>query len=196
MKISISAAIATPLAVCCSLASADVLDPVIQITCDKKAQFFLIEQGWEQVPYDAPYPPRITPSDTEIPVRGLMWAVESREGVVTWHSKTIRRYCRLRNTTYTAILNGYKFSQNVQGMCGGNSPTLSLTLLQGDKVLAKDLVFDKSCFTSPNIVHSIRLEPLKLKALVSIGSDADLFTKEVSVSLDAPITRKSLFDED
>lgn len=196
MKICMRAVIATPMAICCSLALADDPDAVIRIVCDKNAQFFLIKQEWAEAPYDAPYPRKTAPSDTDISVRGLMWATESPKGLVTWHSKAVRRLCRLRGTTYTAILNGYKFNQNIQGMCGGGSPTLSLTLLQGSKVLAKDLVFDRSCPTSPNIIHSIRLEALKHEAFIALGGEDEISTKEVKVSLDTHITRKGLFDEE
>jgi hypothetical protein len=187
--------IAAPLVIGYSLALADDPDAVIEISCDKKNNFFLIKQTWEQAPDNAPYPRKIGPRDMRISVRGLTWAKESPEGVVTWHSKTIHRLCQLGNTTYTAILNGSKFNSNIQGMCGGGSPTLSLTLLQGMKVITPDLVFDHACHTSPNIIRSIRLEPLRHEAVVSLYDDVTLSTKDIDVLLDVPITRKRLFDE-
>ena len=168
---------------------------MVRFTCDSKNNYLLIEEYSEQMDIDAPYPRVIKPKDTTISVRGLMWATESANGVVTWNQKAIRRACRLGKNTYVAILSGYKYNENVQGMCGAGSPTFSLTIHKDRKLVAKDLVFSTSC-ASPNLIKSIRFEPKINLALISILNGTTQIEKELRVSTKTPLSRKQLFGEE
>jgi hypothetical protein len=175
-------------------ALADDPDSMVRLTCDSKQNSLLIEEFAEEMDFDVPYPRIIKPADMTISLRGLMWATESVSGVVTWHNKPIRRICHLGKHTFVATLNGYKFNENVQGMCGAGSPVLSLTIHKDDKLVAKNLVFDNTC-ASPKLIKSIRLDAKANRALITFLDTARQSESQLSVSTTAYISRKSLFGE-
>jgi hypothetical protein len=175
-------------------AIADDPDSMARFTCDSKQNQLLIEEFAEQMDFDVPYPRVIKPRDTTISVRSLMWATESPSGVVTWHNKAIRRICRLGKHTFVATLNGYKFNENVQGMCGAGSPTLSLTVHKDGKLVAKNLVFDNAC-ASPKVIKSIRFDPKANLALITLLDTKSQSESAFSVSTTTTISRERLFGE-
>jgi len=177
-----------------SLAFADDPDSMVRITCDNKKSNLLVEEFSEEMDFDVPYPRVIKPTDMTISVRGLMWATESAGGVVTWHNKTIRRICHLGKHTFVATLNGYKFNENVQGMCGAGSPAPSLTIHKDGKLVAKNLVFDNTC-VSPKLIRSIRFDPKANLALIAFLDTESESESELSVSTTTPISREKLFGE-
>jgi hypothetical protein len=179
------------------VASADDPDAVVRFVCDKNARSLSISQDWEEALVNAPYPRKINAADTKISVRGLMWATESAAGVITWHSKPVRRSCRLGNDAYTATLAGYRVNPNPQGQCGAGSPTLRLTLVRGSQLLAKDLIFDHACSgMSPHVLRSIRIDARNRHLVTAVVNDTTEHDKELRVSVDTPITRQRLFGEE
>jgi len=176
-------------------AYADDPDSVVRLTCDSKQNHLLVEEFAEEMDFDVPYPRIIKPSDMTISVRGLTWATESPSGTVSWHNKAIRRICRLGKHTFVATLNGYKFNENVQGMCGAGSPTLSLTVHKDGKLVAKNLVFDNAC-ASPKLIKSIRFDPKANLALITLLDTKSQAESALSVSTTTTISRERLFGEE
>lgn len=175
-------------------AYADDPDSMVRVTCDSKQNYLLIEEFAEEMDFDAPYPRIIKPGDTIISVRGLMWATESPGGTVTWHNKSIRRICRLGKHTLVATVDGHKFNENAQGMCGAGSPTLSLTIHKDGKLVAKNLVFDNAC-ASPKLIKSIRFDPKANLALITLLDTKSQAESALSVSTTTTISREGLFGE-
>ncbi len=173
---------------------ADDPDSMVRITCDGKQKQLAIETFAQEMDFDVPYPREIKPNDATISMRGLMWATESDKGVVTWHNKTIRRTCQIGKHNYVATLSGYKFNENIQGMCGAGSADLSLTVHKNGKLLAKDLLFNNSC-ASPIVIESIHFEPEASVMVIKIYDINNQSHKELRASTAQPLTMEKLFGE-
>lgn len=175
-------------------AYADDPDSMVRLTCNNKQSYLLIEEFAKEMDFDVPYPRVIKSGDMTISARGLMWATESPEGVVTWHNKAIRRVCRLGKHTFVASLSGYKFNENIQGMCGAGSPTLSLTVQKDQKLVAKNLVLNNMC-ASPKLIKSIRFDPKANLALITWRDTQSQSESVLRVSTTTAISRERMFDE-
>lgn len=178
---------------CISAAYADDPDSIVNFDCNKEEKQLLIETFSREVEPGAPYPRIIKPSDSTISVRGLMWAVESENGRINWHRKEVRRVCRFGQHMYVATLKGYKFDENIQGMCGGGSPDLSLTVHKNGKLIVKDLRFNNSC-DSHAVIESIRFLPKTEVAIVGTRNQNDRGSSELRITTKTPLTMERLFN--
>ena len=171
---------------CISVAYADDPDSMVRFTCDSINNHLLIEEYLEQMHMQEVYPRLIHPDSPIISMRGLMWVTESSSGAYTWNNEDISRTCRLGNNTYVATLGA---TLN----CGAGSPVLSLTIYRNDRLVAKKLVFDNACTSSPNKIKKIRFESKTNLAFITVlNTDTDT-EKELRISTATPLSRERLF---
>ena len=171
---------------CISVAYADDPDAMVRFNCDTRNNYLLIEEFFEEMAFDTPYPRIIEPGDTTISMRGLMWATQSDSGEVTWHNKSIRRTCRLGKNTYVATL-------SAELICGGGCPVLSLTMHRNGSLVAKNFVFNNMCTSSSNRIKEIRFESKTNLAFITVFNTNTNSEKELRISTATPISRERLF---
>lgn len=177
-----------------SVSLADDPDSMVRISCDGKQKQLVIETFAQEMEFDVSYPREIKPNDTTISMRGLMWATESDKGVVTWHHKTVHRTCQIGKHKYVATLDGYKFNENIQGMCGAGSADLALTVHKDGKMLAKDLLFNNSC-VSPIVIESVFFEPEPSIMVIKMYDTNNQSHKELRSPTAKLLTMEKLFGE-
>jgi hypothetical protein len=159
---------------------------MVRFNCDTINNYLLIEEFFEQMDFNAPYPRVIDPDAPIVSMRGLMWATESDSGEVTWHNKSIRRTCRLGKNTYVATL-------DAELICGGGCPVLSLTIYRNGALVAKNLVFNNMCTPSPNRIKKILFESKTNLAFITVFNTNTYSEKELRISTETPISRERLF---
>ena len=172
--------------VCISVAYADDPDAMVRFNCDTRNNYLLIEEFFEQMGSDTPYPRVIDPDATIISMRGLMWVTESSSGTYTWNHKDISRTCRLGKNTYVATL-------SAELICRGGCPVLSLTIHRNGDLVAKNLVFNNMCRPSPNRIKQIRFESKTNLAFITVLNTNTQSEKELRISTAKPISRERLF---
>jgi hypothetical protein len=120
----------------------------VTVSCDQdKGELRIDERSEDKY---VRYPIMIGPKDMEFAVSGLVLTKEVPGGFA-WEHQPISRSCSLGKDIYEATFRAYGGEGNVQGYCGGNPPTLSLTLSRNGKGLFENLVFDEGCNATQRI---------------------------------------------
>ena len=174
-------------------ALADDPDAMINVVCDQRYGELRIEETFEQMPFDTPYPRPITDKDSKFSMRALMWAEDDANGEVHWSRKNVERTCRIAGATYKAIFEGWKYNENPMGMCGGGTPTASITITRNGKPIVESVVFHGGCSPSRQI-ESMRLvertREIELATTNQDGDDPQLIVKKMGT----PISSASLME--
>jgi hypothetical protein len=115
---------------------------IAKSACDARAGTVAIEQVWTEEP--ANYSPEagseIMPMDSLVKYTATSAMGEYRSKVRDWVV-----VCTLDRARYEMTISPWNANNNVEGMCGGGSPNIELTVRRDGELLLNRLVFSGYC---------------------------------------------------
>ena len=162
---------------------------VVEVSCDRDKGELRVAESVEDID---PLPSVIGPGAMTFSPSSLV-NVKEVGGEFTWEDRPVKRECRLSRNLFIAEFRGRKSNYNIQGECGGNPETVSLTLKRDGKVLFKDLVLHDSCRATHEI-SSIRLNNRKHEVVAVVTTELVEEIREVRIPMDSEITRASIIN--
>jgi hypothetical protein len=145
-------AVAVLLLACAAKAHADP-ETFVTVLCDQERGELGIHEYHEDK--DVAYPAVIGPKDMEFAVSGLM-SMREVSGEIVREDLPISRECRLGSNVYVATFSAYSSGGSIQGYCGGNPPTVSITLSRNRKVIFSNLVLNEGC-EATQVIERVRV---------------------------------------
>ncbi len=162
---------------------------IVTVSCDREKGELRVDESVEDID---PLPGVIAPGAMTFSPSSLV-DVNELDGALAWEDQPVSRECQLGSDVYVAEFRGRKANYNIQGECGGNPETLSLTLQRDGKVLFKDLVLHDGC-RAVHEISSIRIIGSKHEVVATIATEFVEELREVHISMDTEITRESIID--
>ena len=162
---------------------------VVKVSCDREKGELRVEESIEDID---PVPSVIGPGAMTFSPSDLV-EVKEIDGVLAWEDRPMKRECRLSSNIFVAEFRGRKSNYSIQGECGGNPETLSLTLEVNGKALFKDLVLNDACRATHEI-SSIRLISSKQEIVAVVVAQWADELREVRIPMGNEITRASIIN--
>jgi hypothetical protein len=162
---------------------------VVKVSCDRDKGELRVEESIEDID---PLPSVIGPGAMTLSPSSLV-EVKEVDGEFVWADRPVTLECRLGSEFYVAEFRGRKSNYNIQGECGGNPETLSLTLERNAKVLFKDLVLHDACRATHEI-SSIRLISSKREVAAVVTAEFADALRKVRIPMDNEISRASIIN--